>query len=79
MRRDEGQKYAIYRQTDEDCTCAYPHLQRWIYMHKEHLGRTIISLDPLFPRNNETITIISFGELIIQQAVMNSVNQRVSD
>lgn len=77
--RDEnGQTYALYEQKEEQCSCAYSHVNKWIELYKQMLGRHPLPSDPLFPRCNETGTSIDFGEKMVQNTFMKCINSAVS-
>jgi len=78
LQEAEGQKYALYQIEEERCACAYTHVRQWIEVYKSLLGRELLPSDPLFPRTDENINTISFGEFMVQATFMKTVNRAVS-
>ena len=74
-----GQSYALYKLHDEECVCAFTHLTTWIMKYKSMLGRDLLPGDPLFPRADEKVSKISFGENMVYQTFMGTINKLISD
>lgn len=74
MRNQEGQKYALYRDTEESCACPYRHQQNWIKMYRTLLKRELQPNEPIFPRSDEKTEKLEFGEKMTQQTFMVTVN-----
>ena len=77
MRNEEGQTYDLYEQPEEACACASSHLQRWDTVYKEMLGRDFLPSEPIFPRADQAIRKLEFGEKMIQQTFMATINDIV--
>lgn len=73
-----GQSYALYELEDEKSACAYRHLKNWVSMYKDLLGRPLLPSDPLFPRCDEQVRQIYFGDSMVQATFMKTVNSAVS-
>ena len=77
-RVQNGQKYAVYEQKEEPAGCAFTHLRIWIAEYQEQLKRDLIPSDPLFPRTDDQITRLEFGQRMNHQTFMRTVNEWVS-
>ena len=78
MRNMDGQSYEIYKQTDEPSSCDFTHFSAWILRYRELLGRDFIPSDPIFPETDDSVTKISFGDLLVQVTFMKIVNDMTS-
>lgn len=80
LRGDQhGQSYAIYKLHDEECVCAFTHINTWITKYKSMLGREILPEDPLFPKSDERVSRIFFGERMVYQTFMGTINKIIAD
>ena len=77
MRNEEGQTYALYEQPDEAWACPFSYLRRWATVYKEMKGRERLPWDPIFPRADEGILKLEFGEKMIQQTFVATINDIV--
>lgn len=78
-RRDsDRQTYALHFLEDEYYACAHTHLKRWVSKYRSMLGRDFSPSDPLFPRADENIPKINFGEKMIQNTFIKTVNIMVA-
>ena len=77
IRNEEGRIYALYEQPEEACACSFSHFRRWATVYKEMLGRKLLPSDPIFPCANEDIRKMEFGEKMIQQTFMATINDIV--
>lgn len=78
-RSSDGQSYALYKMLDEECACAFTHLSTWISFYRSILGRELRPSDPLFPRMDDIVSKCFFGEFMVQQTFMNTINNAVRD
>ena len=65
-----GQSYALYKLHDEECVCAFTQVNKWITTYKSMLGRDLLPGDPLFPKADEKVSKISFGENMVYQTCL---------
>lgn len=75
LRSDDGQCYALYKQESEECSCAFIHLNWWIKRYRSLLLRDFLPSDPLFPRVDESISQMLFGECMVQGTMMKTINE----
>ena len=74
-----GQSYALYKLEDEECVCAFTHINTWRKKYASMLGRDLLPEDPLFPKADEKVSRIFFGEFMVHQTFMATVNKLLSD
>ena len=56
-----GQSYALYRPHNEECVCAFTHINNWIIQYKSMMNRDLLPEDHLFPKADEKVSKIFFG------------------
>ena len=74
-----GQSYALYRLHDEECVCAFKHINNWITKYKSMMNRDLLPEDHLFPKADENVSKIFFGEHMVYQTFMSTINKLISD
>lgn len=59
------------------CCCAFKYLKAWSSLYESMLGRKVFPSDPVFPRANETVTELQFGEKMVQEKYVKTINRAV--
>ena len=76
---NKGHSYALYKLPDEDCVCAITHINTWNYKYNSLLDRDIHQNNPLFPKADDKLSKIFFGEHMVYQNFMSTVNKIIID